>query len=145
MAGVGGMIGGALARTPFRLPAGRRQHLGPTNVAGLITHGNPGTVLFPLYTVPFAPFQSDVFPKSQGSRCAANGVKPAWGVAINAYSPIAHRNGLTTQIPPVVKSAAGVGRSTQRPRGYAAGYVTRWPQTAPRWPNWGEAPNASRG
>jgi hypothetical protein len=138
----GGALLAALARTPFRLPPGMRQHLGPTNVAGLVTHGDPGTVLYPLYSVPWAPYTNKAFPKSLGSNTAANGVKPAWGVAINAYSPIAHRNALTTMVPPKAVTAGGVGRPTQRPRPYAAGYATRWPQIAPRWPTWGEAPGA---
>jgi hypothetical protein len=129
----------AFARTPFRVPPGSRAHLGPTNVAGLITHGDPGTVLYPLYSEPWAPYQSTVFPRSLGSACAANGVKPAWGVAINAYSPIAHRNGMTMTVPPKARSGLGVARPTQRARPYALGYATRWPQTAPRWPTWGEA------
>jgi hypothetical protein len=134
----------AFARTPFRVPPGARAHLGPTNVAGLITHGDPGTVLYPLYSVPWAPYQSEAFPRSLGSATAANGVKPAWGVAINAYSPIAHRSGLTEMIPPKMLTGLGVAVPTQRPRAYAAGYATRWPQTAPRWPTWPESVAARR-
>lgn len=145
MGRLGAATRSALTATPFRTPPGCRQHLGPTNVAGLVTHGDPGTVLYPLYTVPWAPYGSKPFPRSQGSLCAANGVKPAWGVAINAYSPIAHRNALTMAPGHAVISARGIARPTQRPRGYAAGYVTRWPQLAPRWPSWGEAPNAKIG
>lgn len=130
---------------PTDMPPGARQHLGPTNTAGLVTHASLGERFYPLYTEPWSPRQSDVFPKVDPSKVAPNGVRPVWVVAVNTYSPIAHRNGLSRQVVGQAPTAAGIGRNTQRPRGYALPYVTRWPQIAPRWPSWGEAPDSRRG
>lgn len=130
---------------PTDMPPGARQHLGPTNRAGLVTSGGLAQ-FFALYAKPWGPWSSPApFPKVKPSDVAPNGVRPNWIVAINAYSPIAHRSTLTTTIPPARPSVAGVARPTQRPRPYAPGFVTRWPQIAPRWPSFSEAPGARRG
>lgn len=81
----------------------------------------------------------------QSSTVAPNGLRPAWVVAVNTYSPVAHRNPLTNTTPPRAGDSRGTARPTQRPRGYAPGYVTRWPQTAPRWPTFGESPRIPSG
>lgn len=124
---------------PIDKPPGSRAHIGPTNVRGLVTHASLGEAFYKFYTKVWSPLQSVVFPRWTGSSVAPNGVKPVWVVAINGYSPIAHRNGLVNQIPAKAISAAGVGVVTQRPRGYALPYVTSWPQSAPQWPTWGES------
>jgi hypothetical protein len=130
---------------PTDTPPGARAHIGPTNVRGLVTHASLGEVFYKFYTKPWTTFQSLLFPKSLPSAVAPNGVKPVWVVAINTYSPMAHRNGLTTFTPPKAISAAGVGKVTQRPRGYAMPYVTSWPQNSPSWPTWGESSNSRKG
>lgn len=122
---------------PIDAPPSARQVMRP-NVAGLVTHGSAGEAFYPLYSKPWAPWQSTVFPKVQPSSVAPNGLAPTWVVAVNTYSPIGHRNGLTEQVVPKAVPAGGIGRPTQRPRGYAMPYVTAWPQIAPRWPTWGE-------
>jgi len=73
-----------------------------------------------------------------------NGLRPRWVVAINTYSPVAHRNppGLRDTVPPRAVSARGVAVPTQRPRPFAPGRVTTWPVSAPRWPTFAESPNA---
>src|SRR6266702_1102008 len=81
-----------------------------------------------------------------GKNPSANGQYPKWVTAINAYSPVAHRKptAMRDGLPPRVISARGVGKPTQRPRGYAPGYTTAWPVQAPSWPTWREAPQGSR-
>lgn len=125
----------------------------PRNVTrithGLVTHASLGEVFVPLYTEPFegggiAPAPA-AFPHVKPSSVAPNGLAPTWVVAVNGYSPIAHRNPLAAVIPPRPGASQGVARPTQRPRGYALPAVTRWPQLAPRWPSWGEVPGARRG
>lgn len=130
---------------PTDLPPGERAHLGPTNVAGLITHASLGQAFYPLYTRPWTPYGSKTFPKVKPSDVAPNGFRPTWVVAINAYSPIAHRSGLTAFTPPAATPARGVGRVTQRGRPFALGFTTRWPQISPRWPSFGEAPGGGSG
>jgi hypothetical protein len=118
---------------------------GATNMAGIVTHASLGEHFYPLNGAVFSPLQSDVFPNWTPSSVAPNGLRPTWVVAINTYSPIAHRSGLTTTVPPKAGDSRGTARSTQRPRGYAPGYVTRWPQVAPRWPTFGESGNIPSG
>lgn len=127
--------------TPFALPA----RPGVANVAGLVTHVSLGQVFYRLYTKVWSPMQSAVFPNVEPSSVAPQGLAPRFGIAINTYSPIAHRNGLDTFVPPPIGDSRGIARLTQRPRGYAPGYVTRWPQQAPRWPTFAESPNARQG
>lgn len=140
------MVGPAV-RLPTDMPPGPRQGAGGATrmVQGLVTHASLGEVAYPLYTAPWSPRQSTVFPLEAPSAVAPNSLRPTWVVAINGYSPVAHRNPLVDVTPPKAITAAGVARPTQRPRGYALPYVTRWPQLAPRWPSWGEAPGARRG
>lgn len=130
---------------PTDVPPGARSMLGGINRRGLVTHGSAGEVWVPIAPHPFAPLQSTPFPKALPSAVAPDAIKPTFVVAINTYSPIAHRNALTDKTPPRAIPGAGVGRPTQRPRPYAMGYATRWPQLAPRWPTWGESPNAAPG
>lgn len=129
----------------MHLPTDLPPRIGPTNIAGLVTHGSLGQHFYRLYSEPWAPWSSPVFDKVMPSTVAPNGLRPAWVVAINAYSPIAHRNPLTTVTPPRAGDSRGTARPTQRPRSYAPGYVTRWPQTAPRWPTFGESPATPSG
>lgn len=128
-------------------PSNRRVSL--QNQAGIHTSGVEGEIAYPMYSVPWAPWQSKVFPDAQPSQ---PGVSPnfwrwKWVVAINAYSPIAHRTApaLRDKVPPRVISARGVAVPTQRPRPYAMPYSTLWPMAAPTWPSWREAPNAPGG
>ena len=130
---------------PTDTPPGARANIGPTNVRGLVTHASLGEAFYAFYTKVWSPLQSKVFPRWTGSSVARNGLAPVWVVAINTYSPVAHRNGIVNQIPPKAISAAGVAVPTQRPRGYALPYVTTWPQQAPSWLGWGEAPRARKG
>lgn len=127
-----------------RLPTDTPPHMGPTNRAGLITHGWVGDRLIPLYAQPWNSAEFTTFPDVEPSAVAPNGIKTKAIVAINTYSPIAHRSTLTTTMPTPTRPARGVATPTQRPRSYAAGYVTAWPQMAPRWPSWGEAPGARK-
>lgn len=85
------------------------------------------------------------FPVRAGNP-SMNALRPKWVVAINSYSPVSHRTPaqLRDGVPPRAISARGVGAVTQRPRGYAPGYVTNWPQASPRWPSFREAPNTAR-
>lgn len=129
----------------MHLPTDTPPRMGLQNTAGIITHGSLGEHFYPLYTKVWTTLQSKVFPKVAPSDVAPNGLAPVWVVAINTYSPIAHRNPLTTQVPGPIGDSRGVARPTQRPRAYAPGYVTRWPQTAPRWPNFGEAATTPTG
>lgn len=113
---------------------------------GLVTHGSFGGVHVPLYAEPWSGDSAPpppAFPLVRPSTVAPNGLNPTFVVSINAYSPVAHRNGLVsrpgTRAVPATIAAAVVAKVSQRPRPYAMGYVTRWPQTAPRWPSWEEA------
>jgi len=130
---------------PTDTPPGARAHIGPTNVRGLITHASLGEAFYSLYTKVWSPLQSVLFPKWTGSSVAPSGLRPTWVVAINTYSPIAHRNGQANVIPPRAIKAAGVGKPTQRARNYALPYVTSWPQQSPNWPAWGESSNSRQG
>lgn len=132
-------------RTPFDMPPGPHQGTNRPNVAGLVTHASLGEVAYPLYSPPWNSAEFTVFPYVEPSSVAPNSLRPVWVTAVNTYSPVAHRNPLVTTTPPRAVTAAGVAKPTQRPRGYALPYVTRWPQMAPRWPSWGEAPGARRG
>lgn len=126
------------ARTPFDVPPRNTTRV----VHGLITHASYGEQPVELYTRPWSGDSSSgsaAFPLAKPSYVSPNSIRPTWGVAINAYSPVAHRNGLTTVTPPKAIPAGGIGTPTQRPRGYAYRYVTAWPQSAPAWPTWGEA------
>lgn len=118
---------------------------GYTNVAGLVTHASLGEHYYPLYTKVWSALQSTVFKFWTPSSVAPQGMRPTWVVAINTYSPISHRSTLTTTVPPKAGDSRGVAVPSQRPRGYAPGFVTRWPQAAPRWPSFGESPNSTNG
>lgn len=150
-------------RLPFDMPPSARRVLQPM-MQGLHTSGSSGQVAVPLYAVPWAPMGSKTFPNVLGSQAAANidssGIlpvrasrgsgnvlRPTYGVAINTYSPVSHRTPprLRDGIPPRAIPAGGVAVPTQRPRPYAPGYVTSWPQSAPRYPTFAESPNARRG
>ena len=150
-------------RLPFDMPPSARRVLQPM-MQGLHTTGSAGQVAVPLYSVPWAPTSSPVFPNAAGSVAAANidrsgilpvraaggsgnVIRPTYGVSVNTYSPVSHRTPprLRDGIPPRAIPAAGVAVPTQRARPYASGYVTSWPQTAPRWPTFAEAPGARRG
>ena len=150
-------------RLPTDMPPGPRRVL-QRMMQGLHTSGSAGQVAVSLYAVPWAPTSSSVFPNAAGSVAAAkidtsgilpvraaggsgNVMRPAYGVAINTYSPVSHRTPprLRDGIPPRVIPAGGVAVPTQRARNYAPGYVTAWPQSAPRWPTLSEAPGARRG
>lgn len=130
---------------PTDTPPGARAHIGPTNTRGLVTHASLGEAFYAFYTKVWSPLQSVIFPRWTPSSVAPSGLRPTWVVAINSYSPIAHRNGMTTKIPPKAIKAGGVGVPTQRPRGYALPYVTTWPQSSPTWPGWGESPRGRKG
>lgn len=114
---------------------------------GLVTHASLGEipVVFPTRPYPGGGRAVAAFPLLAGSAVAANCIRPTWVVAINAYSPISHRSRMTDVIPPRAVPSTGVGTVTMRPRGFATGYVTRWPQSSPVWPNWAEARGARRG
>lgn len=127
------------------LPIDMPPHRGPTNTAGLVTHGWVGDRLIPLYAKPWNPYESTSFPHVEPSSVAPDGIGTKAIVAVNTYSPIAHRSTLTTTMPTPAIPARGIGVPTQRPRSYAAGYVTAWPQMAPRWPSWGEARGSRSG
>lgn len=148
---------------PMDMPVSNRRRLIPL-VQGLVFAGSSGEIEVPFSTVPWNSTESSEFPAYEGSTAAAtigtsgpfpvrvgrpnmNALRPKWGVAINAYSPIAHRTAakLRDGIQPRAISARGVGAVTQRPRGYAVGYVTRWPVPAPQYPSWSEAPGARNG
>lgn len=150
-------------RLPFDMPPSARRVLQPM-MQGLHTTGSAGQVAVPLYSVPWTTYQSEAFPNVAGSRAAAdidrtgiipvratrgsgNVIRPTYGVSVNTYSPVSHRTPprLRDGIPPRAIPAAGVAVPTQRPRPYAAGYVTTWPQSAPRWPTFAEAPGARKG
>ena len=146
---VGTPVAGPMAPTeigPFRTQ--------PANTTrfrqGLVTHASLGEIFFPLYSRPWSGDSSTntAFPDVRPSAVAPNGRAPQFVVAINAYSPIAHRNPLRDRVPPPAIPARsqtgqrGGGPLRQRPRPYAMPYVTRWPQIAPAWPSWAESPNA---
>ena len=113
---------------------------------GLVTHASLGEVPMRLYARPWSGDSSrpTVFTKVRGSDVAPNYIRPTWVVAVNTYSPISHRSHTDVMPIPAVPARPPAAPVTQRPRPYAAGYVTRWPQVAPRWPSWGEAPRARR-
>lgn len=127
-----------MARRVARLPMDPPPRPGVANQHGLVVHGSLGQQFFPFPYVPYTSYQSTVFPKVASSACAPNGLKPNWVVFINTYSPISHRNPLTQHVPRPIGDSRGVGRVTQKPRGYGLGKVTRWPQMSPRWPSFGE-------
>lgn len=152
---------------PIDMPPSKRQaHVagGAANMAGIHTAAWAGEVQVDLYAVPWNPTESPTFPQYEGSRAAAtigqsspfpvrqgrpnmNGLRPRTGVSINAYSPVSHRTpaALRDGVPPRAISARGVAVPTQRGRNYAAGYVTFWPQGAPVWPSYREAPGSRQG
>lgn len=131
---------------PIDPPPSNRVVIGAvaSNFVGIHQSGSLGQIDVPLYTRPWAPWQSAAFPSVQGSSAGVtpNVIRPSWWVAVMKYSPITHRNPLTNFRPPRALPARGVGVPTQRPRGYAPGYVTRWPMPAPQWPSFAESPNA---
>lgn len=126
-------------RSRVRLPMDMPPSSPKTMVQGLVTHASLGQAFYPLYSVPWSGYDAPSFPKVKPSKVAPNGLAPTWVVAVNTYSPIGHRNGLSAQVVPKAVSAAGIGRPAMRPRTYGVPFVTAWPQIAPRWPTWGEA------
>jgi len=150
-------------RLPSDMPPSKRTTRIPLT-QGIVTHGAAGEVAVPLYSVPWNPMDSKTFPAVEGSNAAAtigssgifpvrrgdpnmNALRPRWVVALNRFSPIAHRStpAIRDDVPPRAISARGVGAVTQRPRGYAAGYTTFWPSIAPQWPTWRERPGTRQG
>ena len=143
-------------------PSNRRTRIPLTQ--GIVTMGAAGEIAYPFPVVPWNSWESTEFPNVEGSNSAAtigesgpfpvragrpnmNALRVKWVTSQNFYSPLAHRTAaaLRDSVPPRAISARGVGAVTQRPRGYAVGYVTRWPQSAPRWPSWGESSTTREG
>lgn len=133
-------------------------------VQGIRTIGAAGEIAYPLPTVPWNSTESVEFPAYERSEAAAtigtsgpfpvragrpnmNAWRWKWVVSTNSFSPVSHRTpaALRDSVPPRVISARGVGAVTQRPRGYAVGFATRWPNIAPQWPTWGESRNPRTG